>query len=108
MRDRERKGEKGGHRTLERAHGRRSRGRRDLAGPLPSISSVPSISFGERYSSTHERQVTRRIADHRDRERRTANFIISSRPRFFVAARISPRSQESRGIFRPDNELCYI
>jgi len=55
---------------------------------------------------THERQVTRRIADHRDRERRKANFIISSR--FFVAARISPRSQESRETFRSDSELCYI
>lgn len=56
-------------------------------------------------SSTHERQVTRRIADHRDRERRTANFIISSRPRF--SARISSRSQENRETFRSDNEI-YI
>lgn len=36
-----------------------------------------------------------RSVDHRDRERCTANFIISSRPRFFLSARISPRFQES-------------
>lgn len=60
--------------------------------------SLPGISSGKTLLSSHDRQrqVTRQIADHRDRERRTANFIISSRPRFFPAARISPRFLESR------------
>lgn len=66
-----------------------------LAGSLPSISS----RLDERYFSS-ERQVTRRIADHRDRARRTANFIISSRPHFFLAVCISPHSQESWETFR--------